>query len=270
MSDSNLAGKVVVITGASTGIGAVFAKIVAARGAKVVLAARREGELNEVAQACGADALAVVTDVTKRAEVDRLAEAAIARFGRIDAWVNNAGRGISRMPSQLTDEDLDEMILVNVKSALYGMQAALPHFKAQGTGHVVNVSSMLGRIAFAPVRSAYSAAKAAMNSLTQSFRLEHRDAFPGITFSAVYPGPTATEFGVNSLHGGLDSRKIPGVQPVDEVALVMADLLEHPRAEAYTRPAYREQAAAFHSAPDVAAFEASSPMFATRPPPKAP
>ena len=74
----------------------------------------------------------------------RSRDAALARFGRIDAWVNNAGRGITRPVAELTDEDFDEMMLVNVKSALYGIQAVLPHFKERRRGHIVNVSSMLG------------------------------------------------------------------------------------------------------------------------------
>src|SRR5262245_39828765 len=95
--------RVVVVTGASGGIGAALPAKLTARGDRVVLAARREPELSAVAQHCGANALAVVTDVTDRARVERLRDAALERFGRIDVWVNNAGRGITRPPSQLTD-----------------------------------------------------------------------------------------------------------------------------------------------------------------------
>jgi len=91
------------------------------------------------------------------------ARAALAKFGHIDVWVNNAGRGISRLVSELTDEDIDEMMLVNVKSALYGMQAVLAHFGERGSGRIINVSSMLGRVPFAPIRSAYPASKHALN-----------------------------------------------------------------------------------------------------------
>src|SRR5262245_27638750 len=119
---------VVVITGASSGIGAALAEQLAAAGASVALAARREPALREVAARCpSADrVLVVAADVTRRSEVERIASETIDYFGRIDVWVNNAGRGITRMPSLLTDEDVDVMMQVNVKAALYGLQAVLP------------------------------------------------------------------------------------------------------------------------------------------------
>ena len=112
-----------------------------------------------MARDCGADALPIVGDAAQRAEVRGAVEATLARFCRIDVWINNVGQGISRPPSQLTDEDIDEVIRLNVKCALYGMQEVLPHFKQQGEGHVINLSSMLGRIPFAVIRSAYVGAK---------------------------------------------------------------------------------------------------------------
>ena len=107
--------KVIVITGASAGIGAALAELVGQRGGAPVLAARREPELRAVAARCGEHALPLVADVTQRAEVERLRDEALARFGHIDVWVNNAGRGITRHVSQLTDEDFDEIMRVNVK-----------------------------------------------------------------------------------------------------------------------------------------------------------
>src|SRR4051812_4623172 len=135
---------VVVITGASTGIGAVLAQQLARDGASVVLVARRAEALHEVAGQCGPQALAVVADMTVRTDVQRTVAEALARFGHIDVWVNNVGQGITRMPTALTDEDIDDMMRMNVKSALYGMQEVLPHFISRGRGHVINVSSMLG------------------------------------------------------------------------------------------------------------------------------
>src|SRR5262245_45553125 len=123
--------KVIVITGASSGIGAAVARLVGAEGGRPVLVARRERELKQVAAECGPNALVIAADVTRRAEVDDVAADVIARRGAIDVWINNAGRGITRSVSQLSDEDFDEMMLVNVKSALYGMQAVLPHFEAR-------------------------------------------------------------------------------------------------------------------------------------------
>jgi NAD(P)-dependent dehydrogenase (short-subunit alcohol dehydrogenase family) len=251
--------QVIVITGASGGIGAALARLAGSRGARVVLAARRERELGEVAARSGAGALAVVADVTRRAEVERILEAALAHFGHVDVWVNNAGRGITRAVSALSEEDFDEMMRVNVKSALYGMQTALKHFQERGRGHVINVSSMLGRVPLMPQRSAYTAAKHALNALTASLRMELRERWPGIHVSTVSPGVVATEFGVNALGGGFDSRQVPNAQPVEEVAQVIADLIEHPQADVYTRPGMREQVASYFAAGDMGAAEAQIP-----------
>ncbi len=265
MQKPTLDGRVVLITGASAGIGAALAEEIGRRGARPVLVARRERELAEVAARSGPGALPIVADVTRRADVERAFAEAKGRCGRVDVLVNNAGRGISRPVSQLTDDDLDDMILVNVKSALYGIQAALPHFEARGSGHIVNISSMLGRVPFATIRSAYSAAKHALNALTANLRMELRARAPGIHVSLVLPGVVATDFGVNARHGGPDSRQIPGAQPVDEVAALIADLLERPRPELYTRPQYRDMAIAYYSAPDLDELESRPPFAAPRP-----
>jgi NAD(P)-dependent dehydrogenase (short-subunit alcohol dehydrogenase family) len=256
--------KVIVITGASSGIGEKLAEVVAARGAKVVLAARRAAELSAVAARLGPSALAVVTDVTRRGDVDQLRDRALEHFGHIDVWVGNAGRGITRSVTQLTDDDFDDMMATNVKSVLYGIQAVVPHFRDRRRGHLITVSSMLGRISMTPVRSAYSAAKAAVNSLMASLRLELRADFPDIHVSTVLPGVVSTAFGANALHGGPDSRILPNAQPVDEVARAIADLIEHPRAELYTRPELAKLAERYFSADDVATIEAGPPFAMPR------
>jgi NAD(P)-dependent dehydrogenase (short-subunit alcohol dehydrogenase family) len=252
--------KVVVITGASAGIGAGLARLVGKRGGKPVLLARRERELLAAAAESGPHAMAMVTDVTSREEIKRAVDAVLGRFGQIDVWVNNAGRGISRMVSELTDQDLDEMLLVNLKSPLYGMQAVLPHFRQRRRGHIINVSSMLGRAPFAPFRSAYSAAKHALNSLTANLRMELRQEFPDIMVSTVHPGVVATEFGVKALHGGVDSRKLPGAQSVEEVVEVIADVIVRPRADVYTRPEGQQMIVKYYAAEDMAAAEAAMGM----------
>jgi NADP-dependent 3-hydroxy acid dehydrogenase YdfG len=257
--------RVIVITGASAGIGAALAELVGTRGARPVLVARRERELAEVAGRSGAGALVVPADVTRRADVQRVVETAVQRLGGIDAWVNNAGRGITRFVSQLTDEDIDEMMLVNVKSALYGMQAVLPHFKERGRGHILNVSSMLGRLPLAPFRSAYSASKHALVALTANLRMELRQAFPEIHVSCVHPGIVATEFGNNSLHGGVDSKNLPGAQSAVEVAEVIASVLEHPRADVYTRPGAQQSVAAYYAAKDMGLAELQPPFMSGGP-----
>jgi NADP-dependent 3-hydroxy acid dehydrogenase YdfG len=249
--------QVIVITGGSAGIGAATAELVVQRGARVVLAARRADELTALANKLGSErALAVPTDVTRRADNERLRDRALEAFGRIDVWVANAGRGISRLVSELTDEDIDDMITVNLKSVLYAIQAVLPHFKQQKHGQIIAVSSGLSRFPFAPQRSAYSASKAAVNLLMASLRGELRaGGFSDIHAMTVMPGVVATDFGKNALHGGIDNAKMPGAQPVGEVAEVIASLIEKPRAEAYTRAQMRELAARYFSAEDVSEIE---------------
>ncbi len=258
--------QVVVITGASGGIGAALARLAGRQGAHLVLAARRGPELREVAALAAPDALTVPADVTHREDVRHVLERALDRFGHVDVWVNNAGRGITRPVSRLTDDDLDEMLRVNLYAALYGMQLVLPHFQERGRGHVINVSSMLGRVPYVPVRSAYSAAKHALNALTASLRMELRERWPGIHVSTVSPGVVATEFGVHALGGGSDSRLVPDAQPVEEVAQVIADLIAHPRADVYTRPGMRDRVVAYFGAEDMAAAEAG--FAAPRPAPR--
>lgn len=238
---------VVVITGASSGIGAALAELIASRGASVALVARRRPQLESVAARCGERSLAIVADMTRRTEVQRVVDEAVARFGRIDVWVNNAGQGITRMPSQLTDDDVDDMMRVNVKSVLYGMQQVLPHFQTRGTGHVINISSMLGRIPFATYRSAYSCAKHFMNALTAMFRVEVQQTHPGIQFSIVSPGIVRTEFGLNAQHGGPDSRTLTEGQSADEVAEVIAGVIASRLPDVYTRAGAHARVAGYYA-----------------------
>jgi NAD(P)-dependent dehydrogenase (short-subunit alcohol dehydrogenase family) len=232
---NDLGERVVVVTGASAGIGAAVAEELSRRGARLALVARRKERLEEVARSLGGDVQVVPADVTRREAVLAARDAVLARFGRIDAWVNNAGRGITKPVEALGDDGLDQMIRDNVKSALYGMQAVLPHLKERGQGTIVNVSSMLGRVPFASFRSAYSASKAALNSLTESLRFELAKDHPGIRLVLVFPGVVATDFGNNALFGGPDSRTLPGAQPVGEVARAIADAIRGGPLDVYTR-----------------------------------
>ncbi len=153
----SLTGKVIVITGASSGIGADLAKYATANGAEVVLAARRLDALQSVAKDCGDESsyLVHVCDVTKRGDHASLLAATLERFGKISVWINNAGLGISRQILDVTDDDVDLMINVNLKSVIYGMQTVIPHFKNVGEGQVINVGSVLSRYPAASVRSMY-------------------------------------------------------------------------------------------------------------------
>jgi NADP-dependent 3-hydroxy acid dehydrogenase YdfG len=238
---------VVVITGASAGIGAATARLLAGHGTAVVLVARRKDRLEGVAADCGERALAVVADAAHRHDVKRVVQAALGSFGHVDVWVNNAGQGITRNPSELTDEDVDEMMRANVKSALYGMQEILPHFRSRGRGHVINVSSLLGRIPFATFRSAYCGAKHFLNALTATFRAEVQAAHPDIQFSLVSPGVVRTEFGARARHGGPDSRSFPESQSAEEVAEVIASVIASRRPDVYTRKGARERIVSYYA-----------------------
>jgi len=245
MSHRDFAEHVVVVTGASGGVGAAVAEELARRGASVALAARRAGPLEEVARRCGDQAHAVVADVTKRDEVRRLFDEAVAKFGRVDIWINNVGRGIGRPLLEITDDDVDAMIRDNMKSVLYGMQVVTPHLQARGTGAIVNVSSLLGRTPLPP-RAAYAAAKAAMMSLSEAFRIELAGSHPHLRVVVVYPGRITTDFGQNALGQRMvDSGKLPAEvlaaiggapQTAEEVARVVCDAALNSRGDVYTQP----------------------------------
>ena len=239
--------RVVVVTGASAGIGAALAELLAKQGASVVLVARRHDALHAVAARCAGRAHIVVADMSHRDDVRQVVDASVARFGHIDVWVNNVGQGISRAPSELTDDDIDEVMRMNVKTALYGMHEVLPHFKSRHAGQIVNVSSLLGRIPFAPIRSAYSGAKHFLNALTAMIRAEVQQTHPGIQVSLVSPGVVRTDFGRNALHGGPDSRQLPDSQSAEEVAAVIAGVIETRLPDVYTRPGARDRIAAYYA-----------------------
>ena len=265
-----MANRVVVITGASAGIGAAVARELDRRGDRLVLAARTTDALQRVAAEIAAPAASerresrahvVTADVTRRAEVERIRDEAIGAFGRVDVWINNAGRGILRPVLELTDEDVDEMIAVNVKSALYGMQAIVPHFIERGRGHIINVSSFLGRVPIATPRSAYNAAKAALNSLTANLRVDLQRSHPGIHVSVVMPGLVATDFAKHARGSTGPMPPAPVGSPMkpqsaEDVATIIADLIDTPVAEVYTNPASPALAARYFE--DVARFEAEA------------
>jgi len=256
--------KHIVITGASSGIGAALAERLGNAGDAVVLAARNSEALTAVAARCGARAFVVPTDVTKRDEVERLRDRAIAAMGQVDVWVNNAGRGMTRRVLELRDEDIDEMMAVNVKSALYGMQAIVPHFAQRGSGHVINVSSMLSRVPFATYRAAYSAAKSALNALTANARMDLAATHPGIHVSLVMPGLVTTSFARNAVGGSpaLPPAVTADAQTAEQVAAAIADLIDHPAAEIYTNPQHRVLAVRYFE--DVGAFEREASLRSPR------
>jgi len=248
--------KVIVITGASSGIGAALARQLGAQGQKLVLAARRERELKQVAEQSGNQALTVICDVTKLADIENLRDKALEKFGRIDIWVNNAGRGISRKVMELTEDEFDQMIAVNLKSAFYGMQAIIPYFQKQTKGHLINISSFLSKVPIVTFRLIYSASKAALNSLTANLRMDLSKDYPDIHVSLIMPGPVATDFAKKAL--GAPAEIPPRtsslkMQSADEVAAIIVDTINNPKPEIFTQPALAEITANYYR--DVGAFE---------------
>ncbi len=152
--------QVVVITGASSGIGRETAVRFGQQGASVVLAARNEAALEEAAKEVGRlgdKARVVVTDVAEWGQVNRLAQEAVERFGRIDTWVNNASTGGYGTVEEMSIEEIERIIRVNLMGEIYGMKAALPHLRRQGQGTIINVASVLGERSV-PLQAAYCAA----------------------------------------------------------------------------------------------------------------
>jgi NADP-dependent 3-hydroxy acid dehydrogenase YdfG len=192
MSD-NIAGKVVVITGASSGLGEATARLLAAEGARVVLGARRAERIQTLADELtgrGGNALAVTTDVTDRHQVQRLVDLAVQTYGRIDVMINNAGLMPQSLLEHLKVDEWDRMIDVNLKGVLYGIAAALPHMQRQQAGHIINVSSVAGHKVGAG-SAVYSATKHAVRALSEGLRQEVKPW--NIRTTVISPGVVATE-----------------------------------------------------------------------------
>jgi NADP-dependent 3-hydroxy acid dehydrogenase YdfG len=186
-------GKVVVITGASSGLGEATARLLSAQGARVVLGARRVERIQALADkltSSGGKALAVATDVTDRAQVKALVDAAVQTYGRIDVMINNAGLMPHSPLERLKIDDWDQMIDVNIKGVLYGIAAALPYMQQQKAGHIINVSSVAGH----KIRAGgvvYAATKHAVRALSEGLRMEVKPY--NIRTTVISPGAVATE-----------------------------------------------------------------------------
>ncbi|MBV6823160.1 SDR family oxidoreductase [Pseudomonas sp. PD9R] len=191
--NENIQGKVIVITGASSGLGEASARRLCAEGAKVVLGARRLERIQALADelnASGAEALAVRTDVTRSNHVKALVDAAVNAHGRIDVMINNAGLMPHSPLERLKVEDWDRMIDVNIKGVLYGIAAALPHMQRQKSGQFVNVSSVAGH-KVRPGSAVYAATKHAVLALSEGLRQEVKPY--NIRTTVISPGAVATE-----------------------------------------------------------------------------
>lgn len=191
--NDNIAGKVIVITGASSGNGEAAARHLAACGASIVLGARRSERIEALAKeltAAGHQAKAVTTDVTDKAQVKQLVDAAVETYGRVDVLLNNAGLMPLAPLEKLKIDEWDQMIDVNLKGTLYGIAAALPHMKAQKSGHIINVSSVYGH-KLGPDASVYCATKFAVRALSEGLRQEVKPY--NIRTTIISPGAVATE-----------------------------------------------------------------------------
>lgn len=180
-------GKVVAITGASSGIGRATALLLAARGARVVLGARRQDQLDAIVSeitAQGGEALAVAIDIKKREDLVRFVDAACEKYGKLDVLVSNAGIAPTSLLDELRVEDWEEMIDVNVKGLLYGIAAALPVFREQGFGHFVNTLSTAG-LKIVPTMAVYAGSKNAARAITEGLRQE---AGAKLRVTAISPG----------------------------------------------------------------------------------
>lgn len=186
--------QVIVITGASSGIGRETAIRLGDSGARLVLAARDNEGLEETAaavRAAGGMAEAVPTDVSVWAEVDALADRAVTTLGRIDSWVNNAGIALYGDISQISAEEMERVIAVNLLGEMYGCKAAFERMKHQESGVIINVSSVLARRSV-PLQSAYSAAKHGVSGFTEALRLELKRNWPHIEVAEVLPSSMNT------------------------------------------------------------------------------
>jgi NADP-dependent 3-hydroxy acid dehydrogenase YdfG len=232
MGTSNIAGKVVVITGASSGIGESTARLLAGNGAKVVLGARRKDRIDAVVNeisAAGGQAIGFAVDVTKRAEVEMLIKEAVDRFERVDVMVNNAGIMPIAPIQALKVAEWDRQIDVNIKGVLYGVAAVLPQMQKQKSGHIINLASVFGIKVFAPGGTVYSATKFAVRALTEGLRVELHSE--NIRCTLISPGAVATEIPESSSEEA--TRKnlrefYKKAIPADAIARAIAYAIEQP------------------------------------------
>jgi short-subunit dehydrogenase len=235
-----LKDRVAVITGASSGIGRAAALALAREGVQVVLGARRMDRLREAAetiQRAGGKARALRTDVTEPGEVGRLVDEAVAAFGRLDILVNNAGLGYFGPLESMPREEIRHLFEVNVMGTIHGIQAAVPVMRSQRSGHIINISSVLGKRA-TPGSAVYAATKFAQVALTESLRLELADA--GIDVSVICPVTTTTEFfAVATARSPMKHDPAGPVYSAEQVAEIIVRCARRPRAEVIIYPPVR-------------------------------
>ncbi len=229
--------KVIVITGASSGIGRAVALQLAGKDTKLVLIARRLNLLQSLVREIetkASTAVIVHGDITDRTTMERAVQCCLDRFGRLDVLINNAGAGFFAEVDQTREEDLDRMLAVNFKGAFFGVRAALPVMRQQGSGHVINIASTAGRRG-SPYVGAYCASKFALVGWTESLRSELLPS--GILVSLICPGATKTEFFSSALRRTAHHEGLVGpIEEVERVAARIVGIVRHPRAESRAQP----------------------------------
>lgn len=232
---ADLRNQVVVITGASSGIGRAAAQAFARAGARLVLAARSEAALAVAARECaeaGGEAIPAPCDVTDAEQVLHLAETARQRFGRIDVWVNDAGVHLLGRLDEVPLEDLRQVIDVNLMGTVHGCRAALPVFRAQGAGVLINIASIAGTVG-QPYAGAYVASKWAVRGLSEALRMEVMDQ-PGIHVCTVLPPSIDTPlFQHAANYAGRAVQPIPPIHSPEEVADTIVAVARRPVREAF-------------------------------------
>jgi NADP-dependent 3-hydroxy acid dehydrogenase YdfG len=222
--------KVVLITGGSTGLGAETARHLAAKGARIAVAARRKDKLDEVVAqiaATGGEARAYTLDVTDKVQVKAVVDAVVADFGRLDVIVNNAGLMPIRPMAEVNTDEWDAMIDVNLKGVLYGIAATLPLFLAQESGHIINISSVAGVKVFAPGGTVYSGTKFAVRAISEGLRQE---IGPKVRVTSIEPGSTDSDL-KHSTTGTSQSAVLDFYKmaiPASSVARAIAFAIEQP------------------------------------------
>ncbi|WP_112874451.1 SDR family oxidoreductase [Paracoccus endophyticus] len=247
-----LSEQVIVVTGASSGIGLATARRAARQGACVVLAARTKPALDQAVDditAAGGQALAVVADVTRRDDLDRLARQAVDRFGRIDTWVNNAGVGIWGVLEEVSEADMRQLFDINFWGVVNGSLVAIPHLEASGGGALINVGSVLSDRA-APVQGIYSASKHAVQGFTDALRdeLGHRGAQVAVTLIKPWSAATPLSEHVRNYTGHQPVLPPPVIDP-ERVAAAVLRAARHPTRSAFVGAAGPMTAALANVAP---------------------
>jgi NADP-dependent 3-hydroxy acid dehydrogenase YdfG len=232
MATSNIAEKVVVITGASSGIGESTARLLAGKGAKVVLGARRKNRIDALVRDirnAGGHATGFTTDVTQRAQVEALVQGALREHDRIDVLLNNSGIMPIAPMAALKVEEWDRMIDVNIKGLLYGVAAVLPAMQRQKQGHIINIASVVGFKVLAPGGTVYSATKFAVRAITEGLRIELKA--DSIRTTMISPGVVATELPESSSEEATrrNLRELYKIAiPVESIANAVAYAIEQP------------------------------------------